>query len=556
MKTIEQYTLNPILKGKVVTAQYNADQVIKAYAGNPMIESLPSIMEEDEVFSAIPNYPDYDQSQLKLSRKLRLHCVQQLSDYVEILPIHIYLEQRFSRMIRHRYVARNPLLREYARQFHVGFKEILDSGVDEDGVNSAGIRSTAAGFNIIGVSGQGKSTAVELNLLLYPQVIQHSEYKGKPFILDQLVWLKLNCPFDGSIKGLCINFFQAVDAVLATSYYKKFVSKGSTVDTLIPQMAQIASLHCLGTLVIDEIQNLSHAKSGGSDKMLNFFTQLINTIGVSVVLIGTFKALRLFGGSFSQARRGCGQGDMIIDRMSRGDDWDYFISNLWNYQWTATKTKLTDPIKKTIYELTQGIVDIAVKLHMLAQWDAIALGENEGGTERITVARLKKVASEHLQLVQPMIKALKTNNRSTLYDIDDLYPKWNDFSQYLEKAEEKVSIHGNLRGKLMPESQIDHDRIKYLELVKLAVSLGAPTEKAEEITLHIIKQNEPHVDITVLRMQLAKYLMNGFEEADQGDIRNHIPKTSRPSSEEIHQSLIEAGYTGSKDVLFPDENAS
>ncbi|MGF9713736.1 ATP-binding protein [Paenibacillus naphthalenovorans] len=457
-------------------------------------------------------------------------------------------------MIRHGYVARSPLNKEYARQFHIGFGNILEAGVNHNGENAAGIRSTAAGFNIIGVSGQGKSTAVDLNLLLYPQVIQHSEYKGKPLILDQLVWLKLNCPFDGSIKGLCINFFQAVDAILGTHYFKKFVSKGSTVDTLIPQMAQIASLHCLGTLVIDEIQNLSQAKSGGSEKMLNFFTQLINTIGVPVVLVGTYKALKLFGGSFSQARRGCGQGDMIIDRMSEGEDWDYFISSLWKYQWTINKTKLSDPIKRTIYELTQGIVDIAVKLYMLVQWDAIAFGESEGH-ERITVNRLKKVAVEHLQLVQPMIKALKTNNRSTLYDIDDLYPKWNDFSRYLSEVEGKVSIHGDLRKKTMPESNVDHDRSKHLELVKLAISLGASIEKAEEISLQTIKQHEGHVDITVLRMQVAKHLMAGFVEADPADLRNYVPKTAGATPEELHQSLVDAGYTGAGDVLFPVENS-
>ncbi|MCP3776346.1 ATP-binding protein [Paenibacillus sp. MZ04-78.2] len=347
MKPIEQYTHTPVLKGKLIKAQYDNEQVIKGYAGNPLIESLPKIMDEDELMDDIPNYPDYHQSQRSLSRRLRLHCVQQLSDYVEVLPIHFYIEQRFSRMIRHGYVARNPLQREYARQFHVGFENILEAGVNEEGENAAGIRSTAAGFNIIGVSGQGKSTAVDLNLLLYPQVIQHISFNKQPLILDQLVWLKLNCPFDGSIKGLCINFFQAVDAVLGTTYFKKFVTRGSTTDALIPLMAHIASLHCLGTLVIDEIQNLSQAKSGGSEKMLNFFTQLINTIGVPVVLVGTFKAIRLFGGSFSQARRGCGQGDMIIDRMTEGKDWGYFVSSMWKYQWTASKSSLTEPLKKT-----------------------------------------------------------------------------------------------------------------------------------------------------------------------------------------------------------------
>ncbi|MCP3776684.1 hypothetical protein NLX71_25940 [Paenibacillus sp. MZ04-78.2] len=193
---------------------------------------------------------------------------------------------------------------------------------------------------------------------------------------------------------------------------------------------------------------------------------------------------------------------------------------------------------------------------MLAQWDAIALGESEGGNERITVKRLKKVASEHLQLVQPMIKALKTHNKSAIYDIDDLYPKWNDFSAYLSKSEEKVSVHGKLREQTMHEANVDHDRTKILEMVKLAVSLGSTAEKAEEIALHIIKNNEPHVDITSLRMEVARLIMKGFSEPDPNDVRNYIPNNGKASPEALYKALSQAGYTGSNDVLFPEGSVS
>ncbi len=53
---------------------------------------------------------------------------------------------------------------------------------------------------------------------------------------------------------------------------------------MIPQMALIAKRHSLGALIIDEIQNISAAKSGGVQKMLNFIMNLINTIGVPVIL--------------------------------------------------------------------------------------------------------------------------------------------------------------------------------------------------------------------------------------------------------------------------------
>ena len=141
--------------------------------------------------------------------------------------------------------------------------------------------------------------------------------------------------FDGSVKGLCLNFFQAVDDLLGTRYYDNYASGRKTVDELLPRMALVASLHSIGVLVIDEIQHLSQAKNGGSGKMLNFFVQLINTIGLPVVLVGTYKAISLLSGEFRQTRRGTGQGDLVWDRMKNDDDWKWLVNCLWGYQYVT-----------------------------------------------------------------------------------------------------------------------------------------------------------------------------------------------------------------------------
>lgn len=52
-------------------------------------------------------------------------------------------------------------------------------------------------------------------------------------------------------------------------------------------MSQIANVHAIGVLVIDEIQHLSMSRSGGVEKMLNFFVTLVNVIGLPVVMVGT-----------------------------------------------------------------------------------------------------------------------------------------------------------------------------------------------------------------------------------------------------------------------------
>ena len=110
----------------------------------------------------------------------------------------------------------------------LGLVRYSRAGLNGEGKNITGNRPSASGFAIVGLSGMGKTTAVERTLLLYPQVIQHNRYNGKLFILKQLVWLKLDCPASGSLKVLCQNFFRQVDLILGTNYFKQHVNSKST----------------------------------------------------------------------------------------------------------------------------------------------------------------------------------------------------------------------------------------------------------------------------------------------------------------------------------------
>ena len=215
-------------KGAVESASYR-DPLISSYRGNPLIEALPPILSKKEAVTLLAHYPSYDQNERTLPNHLRFHLVRNALKFVEPLPIHLDLEQRFSCMIRTGYEARNPVTPEFRRDFQ---KRL--NALDSDGLPQKYIRSTATGFTIIGISGVGKTTAVEAILSIYPQVIVHSHYRDRDFTLMQIVWLKLDCPFDGSIKGLCLNFFQAVDDLLGTNYSTNYGRGRFTVDQLIP----------------------------------------------------------------------------------------------------------------------------------------------------------------------------------------------------------------------------------------------------------------------------------------------------------------------------------
>ena len=292
---------------------YYLSQIIEEYKGNPLIEALPPIYSSYEVAKLLTVDPGYNEGEREFDAQYRFHCVGRLFRYFQPLDTHIDIEQRVSRAIRQGYISKNPVMPDYAARLAQGAVAIRE----KSGLNAVyNMNSTASGFTVIGMSGIGKTTAMEKVLSLYPQQILHTQYKGEPLFLTQLVWAKIDCPFDGSLKGLCLSFFAYVDRILGTNYSKKFSSDHMTVDAALPRMAQIATTHCLGLLVIDEIQHLSQAKSGGSDKMLNFFVTLVNTIGVPVVLIGTTKAMSVLQSEFRQARRVSGQGDLLWDTAS------------------------------------------------------------------------------------------------------------------------------------------------------------------------------------------------------------------------------------------------
>jgi hypothetical protein len=402
----------PLLRGGMVEAEYN-DPLIPDYQNNPLTEALPPIWSKEQVIDMLQRYPDYYEVHRQWPPELRLHLIRNVLKFFEVMPRHIDLEQLLSSMIRLGYEARNPSLHGFYRNID----ERIEALLSERPLVS-NVQSSALGLAVIGISGIGKSATLGRLLPLYPQVIFHHNFRGNNFSHVQIVWLKLECPSDGSTKGLCLNFFQAIDDLLGTNYVANYAHHGrDTVNVMKKNMARVASLHSIGVLVIDEIQHLSIAKSGGSEQVLSFFVELINKIGVPVILVGTYKARPLLSSEFRMARRGAGLGDFMWDNMRRDGTWKLFLESLWKYQYTQKDCPLTPRLSLALYDVTQGITDLAVKVYMLAQARAITRGE-----EAITASIIRSVARDSLQMARPILDALKSGDIQELYKVDDVLP--------------------------------------------------------------------------------------------------------------------------------------
>ncbi|MGP9039470.1 ATP-binding protein [Cytobacillus kochii] len=357
---------------------------------------------------------------------IRYHVLKRIKNFIQPLPIHFEVERKLSTLIRRGYLARNPLDKSFLERIRV-LHELREDEEEahryiEERLNY--IRSTADSVAIIGISGIGKTTAIERLLSMYPQVIKHQLYQGQFFNRTQIVWLKIDCPYDGSLATLCKSFFKAIDDLLGTHYLEKFGYFNRMTSTMLLYMTSLASLYGIGVLVIDEIQHLINSKNE-QEEMLNFFVTLSNTVGIPTVLIGTSKAQLLFKGNFRQARRAASDGSIIWDRMAENsEEWEFFLETLWKMQCLKEHSDLTDELKKAFYDECQGITSVAVNLFILAQ--ERVLFDEANINEKITPQVLRKTAKEDMKIIQPMLNAIRKNNLKAMYKYEDIMINLDD----------------------------------------------------------------------------------------------------------------------------------
>ena len=151
--------------------------------------------------------------------------------------------------------------------------------------------------------------------------------------------------------------------------------------------------------------------------MLNFLVQLVNEIGVPVVLVGTYKALPILTGELRQARRGTEEGDMIWHPMQFDKTWDKLLRWIWKYQYTRIPFKKTPALSEALYDVSQGITDFALKAYMLAQKRAI-----HNKTEEVTADLIRSVVKDELTSIAPALAALRSKDKNRLRNYEDVYP--------------------------------------------------------------------------------------------------------------------------------------
>lgn len=508
MSSLEKMT-NGVLKGNFEEAEYK-EQKLSEYSENPFIEALPPIFSEDDVMDRFMVTPRITRQDKQSATNIRYHVLKRIKNFIQPLPIHFEVERRLSTLIRRGYLARNPLDKTFLERIRV-LHQLRENEEDahkyiDERLNY--IRSTADSLSIIGISGIGKTTAIERLLLMYPQVIKHEKYEEQPFNRTQIVWLKIDCPYDGSLSTLCKSFFKAIDDLLGTRYLEKFGYLNRVTSTMLLHMTSLASMYGIGVLVIDEIQHLLHAKND-QEEMLNFFVTLSNTVGIPTVLIGTSKAQQLFKGNFRQARRAASEGSIIWDRMGEdSEEWEFFLETLWELQCLKTYSELTEDVKKTFYSECQGITSVAVNLFILAQERALYDESNE--EERLNVRVLKKTAKEDMKIIQPMLNAIRKNDFRAMYQYEDIMI---NLDELMQSHKQNTEYEGRIKEAMKErKNTLAYKRQELIE--GLSGEVGAigifdslTVREIIKVTKKLVENMPIETDYNVLKAQLIPQLI-------------------------------------------------
>ena len=393
-------------------AQYR-DEDLHDFRYNPLIEALPAPLEPEAAIDKLMIRPEYYESDRSKSVAKRLLLTQNLARLHQPLSREVDVFSAIDRCLRWGYVDRNPLGTQYTAQLAAGYKA-YDLGKP---LHTAGdYHPHTYGFSILGISGICKSTTVEAILSYYTQLIRHRNYRKTPVSFTQVTWIKLDCTPDGSLKGLCLSFFQELDRLLGTSYFSQY-QRRYTLDAMILAMARLTEIYNVGIIVLDELQNLCTASKDVSAKVLNFFVTLVNTIGVPVVMIGTPLALSILQKEFQQARRGSGQGDALWERMQNDAEWDTFCQAIWQYQYTKNAVPYSPAMRNALYAEALGIPFLAVHIYKLVQEDAILSGK-----DMFSPKDFQRIASMKMGLTKPMRDAMRIGKDVDLQQFMDISP--------------------------------------------------------------------------------------------------------------------------------------
>lgn len=399
----------------------------RQWDGNPLIEALtPNDVDDDKLLNRMeyfpPSFTTKDRAKPNMVRRSELSALGAM-----VYPFAEYERTAIgaAEYIRNAYVCRNPMTAAGQRR-----RTLIATAAQ---YHAHMFRSSAVGQMIMAITGGGKTTFGGAFFEPYCIVIEHTKYRGKPFKCLQVPAIRLSVANDGSLKGLCIQFFELIDAILGTNYAREARSVRNT-----PAMAQlfirVATAVSLGGIFIDDLHHLRAARGALAEMVLNFFSQLVEIAGIYLMLSATPALEPVLHKNVKNIRKVSGGGCSRFPVMSRNDEqWLSLCRVLWNrYRIVRQLEPLDTTILDAWHYASGGDPAFTLMSFMLAQRIEI------GGREMLDALALRRVAETEMCLLRPAIDALISGDPKRLAVFDDLV-----FKRGLKTLQQQLGLGQN-----------------------------------------------------------------------------------------------------------------
>lgn len=303
---------------KINVATYNT-AILPEHRGNPLIEGLPPKVNDEKLLDALRYYPDCSGNEKKLDAFERVEYLTRLKQLRQPMPDYLDCFRAIEMAIKDGYSTKNPLSPSTMNYLHYPISQR-----PEIEPRTGYFQPRGSGITVIGESGVGKTSMLEQILGYFDDVIEHTSYQGKPLPLRQVVWIKIDCPDDSSVRALCHKILSELDRKLGTTLSKP----AGTIALLLDQIEARIKSSFLGILVIDEMQNLNLAKAGGHSRFLGFLHNLVNNLGIPILFCANPPFDTLLSKTLKAARRAESSGYFDIELMENDYIWSLFIEEL------------------------------------------------------------------------------------------------------------------------------------------------------------------------------------------------------------------------------------
>jgi len=420
---ISQYDyLDELSYGETVKAKYVKSK-IAIDVGNPYIEALPKLLSRPSIQEQYTKriYWSSLEERKDMSNEDKILEILQLRDIRFPLPFHYRLEEYFMMALVASYRNRHIVFKNdlYAikndKKMELSLKIMAKTG-----------SATNGGISLLGLAGCGKSSAINIMLSRYPQIIEHTSNKFMRFV--QIVYIVVTCPTNSNFSALYEQIGISIDQLFGNSepVYSNLIRKRRTIGEKTNFICELINKFGIGAIVFDEIQLLDF--TGQKEATFESLLTIANITKVAMLFVGTEEAHNKMFLKMRNARRA----GIIITADQYCDDIKYFSSiatNLLQYQYFDEPLEATPEILQKLYEVSGGIINELINIYIQMQIDYLY----KNNKPKIDENYIQRIADKHFPNMQKLLKnasnlsvykqiqdAIKDNNRINII-LDDNY---------------------------------------------------------------------------------------------------------------------------------------